>query len=361
MNKIKAYLPWIFRILISGIFLLSAVTKMFPLWSFEKQIVDLGLGSWCFANYFSRLIIALELAIGVAILLPHYLRTFVIPVTMALLLAFCLHLSWEIYLHGNSGNCGCFGQLIKMTPLEALIKNIITLGLLVYLFMKVKNAAKGKNSFLVILFIYACSALLMFMVFPFAPCKAENMTDSPVEEASLTTDTLQTQSPVSDAIVPRDTAQTEKVKKDTTARTAIEKSPKKIKSRFSVHTQFGSKKVDLDAGKKILCFFAPGCDHCQATAKELCSLSKKPGFPEVYILFMDEEVEKIPDFFKIASCAFPYKVLDIPSFWKAIGDDANTPGVRYLWNGNERKFYHGTGDKKFEAQGLIKVIEEKFK
>jgi hypothetical protein len=63
----KAYLPWTARIVVSILFLVSAVSKMFPLWMFEKQLVDLGICGWCDAPYFSRLLIALEVAIGIAI------------------------------------------------------------------------------------------------------------------------------------------------------------------------------------------------------------------------------------------------------------------------------------------------------
>ena len=44
-------------------------------------------------------------------------------------------------------------------------------------------------------------------------------------------------------------------------------------------------------------FFAPGCEHCRATIKSIDSLSRiNPDFPKVEIVFMEEEVEKIPDF-----------------------------------------------------------------
>ena len=73
---------------------------MFPIWMFEKQLVDLGICGWCEAPYFSRMLIALEMAIGVAILQKHFLRRFVIPVTAFLLVAFCIHLSIEMVKHG---------------------------------------------------------------------------------------------------------------------------------------------------------------------------------------------------------------------------------------------------------------------
>ena len=88
-------------------------------------------------------------------------------------------------------------------------------------------------------------------------------------------------------------------------------------------------------------------------------MSKKSNFPEAYILFMDEEAELIPEFLKVTKCTFPYQVINIPEFWKTIGNDANTPGVVYLHNGNIQEFYEGTEANKFNAEGLLKVIESK--
>ena len=122
------------RILVSVLFIFSAISKMFPIWLFEKQMIDLGFADWCSAPFFARLLLALELGIGIAILQKHFLKRLIIPVTILLLVVFCAHLSFEIYKHGAmNGNCGCFGQMLPMTPLEALIKNIITIGLIIYI------------------------------------------------------------------------------------------------------------------------------------------------------------------------------------------------------------------------------------
>ncbi|HOS49149.1 MAG TPA: MauE/DoxX family redox-associated membrane protein, partial [Bacteroidia bacterium] len=142
----KKTLVWILRILIFALFVLSAVAKMFPIWAFEKQLVDLGLMSWCLAPYFSRALIALELAIGILIIQPHYLKKIVIPATIGLLVVFCAHLTLEMVKHGAmNGNCGCFGQLIPMTPLEAFIKNIITILMLIVVYRKVETQPSSKD------------------------------------------------------------------------------------------------------------------------------------------------------------------------------------------------------------------------
>ena len=357
----KAYLPISARVIVSILFLVSAVSKMFPIWMFEKQLVDLGICGWCDAPYFSRLLIALEAAIGIAILQRHWLKRFVIPVTAFLLVAFCIHLSIEMVKHGAmNGNCGCFGQLIPMTPLEAFIKNVLTLGLLVYIYKTSEEYERGHNRFMVPMFIYSVSALAMFALFPFCPCASETpsndvtseIVDEPTElidstAASQTIDTaavIQT-SPIESANPPQ----------------VAEPEPAKTKSRFSEFKSIGGKSVNLDEGKKLVCFFAPGCDHCRETAKELKALASKMKLPDTYIIFMDEEAFLIPEFLKETGFNKPYQVVDIPKFWTVLGSNASTPGLFYLWNGNIIKSFEGIEGNKFDASALKAAIEQPYR
>jgi hypothetical protein len=365
----KKHLPLIIQIIISALFLLSAVAKAFPIWAFEKQLVDLGIVDWCKAPYLARLIIALETAIAIAILQKNYLKSFVIPLTIALLAAFCIHLGIQMVQHGAmNGNCGCFGQLIPMTPLEAFIKNIITIALLIYLYKKVADKPKGENSILAIFFMYFLSAFLVFFLFPFCPCKDETATstipqadstsaviiDTFVQnpDTGLTTKTLLQES-------KKDTAakKSNKSKDTITAQISIPE-PTAVVSKFSKYSEFSGKKVNLDEGKKIVCLFVPGCDHCRDAAKELVKEMKSHKLPPVYILFMNEELFKIPEFFTEVKMTFPYAVIDnIPEFFKLLGNGATTPGVSYLWNGNIIRSYEGLEGKKFNARDLINTIE----
>jgi len=375
MNKRITTITWAIRIIVSFLFLLSAVAKLFPIWSFEKQLVDLGITTWCQSHYFARLIIALEIAIGIAILLPHYLKRIVIPGTILLLLAFCTHLMIEMIKHGAmNGNCGCFGQLIPMTPLEAFIKNIITIGLLTYLWTKVSDLEKGKNKFIYLLACYFGAAFLVFLLFPFCPCskaatadtETQLVVDTTVASVIDTADINQAiKSSNADTVKSKSSKNNDKNSIVSTT-TSDKKAPVEVEapmahSKFSNFTTFGNVKVNLNKGKKIVCMFAPGCDHCQATAKELGKLSQQAGFPEVYILFMDEEADKIPTFFKIAEKNFPYKVLDIPLFWETIGSfgsSASTPAVFYLKNGTIIKYYQGIEEEKFNSKDLVERINK---
>ena len=118
--------------------------------------------------------------------------------------------------------------------------------------------------------------------------------------------------------------------------------------------------ANINQGKKLLCFFAPSCDHCRATAKQLTALKNStPGFPEIQILFMDEAAEEIPDFFKFAGASYTYKVLDIIEFWTVLGGNRDVPGVAYLWNGNLVKLYHGPeGAESFNKEDLKTQLQK---
>ena len=342
-------MQWTLRIIVFALFVVSALAKMFPIWAFEKQLVDLGMASWCSAPYFARLLLGVELAIGIAILQPHYLKRIVIPSTILLLVVFCIHLSIEMVKHGAmNGNCGCFGQLIPMTPLEAFLKNVAAIGILIWLY-KITTEREMKHRFSLLLLIWSLSSLLIFALFPFCPCAAEE-----TPEAAAIVDS--SSSPETAPMAEIDTTTEKASGAEQVEPVAVDPGPAAVTSAFSKLAIFNGKKANIDQGKAIVCFFAPGCDHCQETAKELAKMSKQKDFPPIYIFFMDEEPEKIPAFIKQAGRNFPYRILDIPTFWTTMGPEGETPGVYYLWNGNVRKTFLGINEKAFNATELKSAI-----
>lgn len=354
MSKIKNILPWSIRIIISFLFLLSAIAKLYPspdmgIYLFEiKQLVPLGIDI-CYAPYFSRFLIATEVAIGIAILQPHFLKRFVVPVATLMLIVFSIHLTYTIFSAGNSGNCGCFGELIPMSPFQALVKNIIGIALLAYLYFNCSDREKGKNSFSLLSLLYIGITLLMFLLLPFCPCSC----NSDSKEVIIKDDAIDLSDDsviVSDSISKTDTI----IKKPIDIK---DLGPKKRRSKYRQHVR------GIDEGKKILCFFSPGCGHCQDAVIEISKLSKqRKDFPEVYIIFMDEEAEKIPQFIKKSGRKFSYKKMDIASFYGLMGTTKDTPGVVYLWNGNVRAFFDGpieSSKNAFTSKKLLKALDKK--
>jgi len=317
---------WVIRIIISLLFLVSAYAKVyhepsayFSITTFEaKQLVPLGFSSEI-SSYLSRILIALEFAIGVLILLPFYLKRIVIPLTIFVLAAFCVHLALQIYLTGNSGNCGCFGTLLPMTPLEAILKNLFAIGLLVIL-NKLLSKDKSKS----IEIFYGFLIYLFFVIGIMALVPIKNSSNVTIDSNYQIQEDL------------------------------VLEGPKQMKSEFGQTLPFA------DKGRLILCFFAPGCDHCRAAVRSIDSLSKiVEDFPKVEIVFMDEEVDKIPEFFEYAGSEYHYIVLDISTFYDVLTWERDTPGIFYMWNGNILKEFNGTNDSAYDPESLLKSLNIK--
>ena len=317
---------WVIRIIISLLFLVSAYAKVyhepsayFSITTFEaKQLVPLGFSSEI-SSYLSRILIALEFAIGVLILLPFYLKRIVIPLTIFVLAAFCVHLALQIYLTGNSGNCGCFGTLLPMTPLEAILKNIFAIGLLVIL-----NKLLSKDNSKSIEIFYGFLIYLLFVIGIMALVPIKNSSNVTIDSNYQVQEDL------------------------------VLEGPKQMKSEFGQTLPFA------DKGRLILCFFAPGCDHCRAAVRSIDSLSKiVEDFPKVEIVFMDEEVDKIPEFFEYAGSEYHYIVLDISTFYDVLTWERDTPGIFYMWNGNILKEFNGTNESAYDPESLLKSLNFK--
>ena len=349
-------ISWSIRIVVALLFLVSAIAKLYPspyfaISTFEvKQLYTLGFSD-ILAPYFSRILIGIEFALGFLLLNNHFLKRITIPATVGLLSVFIIHLSYVTFLSGgNSGNCGCFGELIPMTPIEAIIKNIIAVGLLIWLW-KISENDKKSNIWMLTSITLSC-ILGLFML---APMKASSVSISNSNDnINISNDTI---SKLTDSV------KIEEIKTIDSSKIRTEKPVEEVKKEMGPKqavSGYSDLYADIDKGQKILCFFVPGCEHCRDAAKDLNALQKKhKDFPSVQIVFMDEEAEKIPDFFKYAGKQFPHKVIDIIPFWTKLGTGKDTPGVVYLHNGNVIKFFDGIAEKAFNSKALEKVIYKK--
>ena len=354
----KNIVSWSIRILISALFLVSAYAKIyhdpsafFNITKFEyTQLYPMGF-SPDLAVYFSRGLIGVEFALGVLLLFPFNLTKVVIPATIIMLGVFCIHLSLEIFTGGNEGNCGCFGSLLPMTPLQAIMKNVASIGLLLILLFKFSKELKEKHNFLAVSNIATLCILGMFMYIPIQKKTSLSPTTNSVEVSDTAS---ASNTDVDTSKVKTNTVQSNVPKANPEVKAPEVKGPPKKKSGFA--------KIfpNIDEGKKILCFFAPTCEHCMATGKALTELKNAdPNFPEIQIIFMDEAPEEIPAFFKFAGAEYKNYVMDIVGFWNALGSGRDTPGVMYLWNGKIMKFYNGIeGKDKFNKSELKNLVKK---
>lgn len=81
--------------------------------------------------FLSVVMITLEILAGVALIIG-WRKTAVINLLLVLMIFFTF-LTGYAYLSGKFRNCGCFGDCIPITPLTSFVKDLVLLGLIVFL------------------------------------------------------------------------------------------------------------------------------------------------------------------------------------------------------------------------------------
>ena len=343
-EKHRKRLTTFVRIFIGLLFIFSAIAKLFPIEIFEKQLIDISkqpgllfeFTNWCDVRWWSRTIISIELFIGISLLAPYFLKRFFIPISILLLLAFISHLVLQINITGNIGNCGCMGGWLPMTPLEAIIKNVITITLLIYVF------SKGNDNEILPIYFHICgfTTVILFTILNSKwteKCCCDdkkttffneriNLLELKVDSLNLILSNMHFSDSISEKIFPP---------KDTTI-TSI--------SEFHDFTNFefnGEKiKSQIDLGVSMVIIANPDCDHCQELASKIAKL-KIGKTKKVFILFFnpDETEEEflkkqINSFINTTSLKAPYTILSSTlQYVKLLGNAIAPPRLVILKNG----------------------------
>ena len=233
-----------FSILLGLVFLYSGYTKIYPVIEpFEFTFVDIGVANWYTAPVLARVVIGLEFLIGLLLILNYRLKKLSLPLAFGVLLFFCLYLGLQILLNGNTGNCGCFGEHLKMTPLQAIIKNLAMLAGVgfVYKFYEGWKTAYHK------LLLSVVSVTCLGLPFVVNPIDFTYSSNNLMEKINYPLD-------LKLLYAPEDTAKVE------------------------------VPRIDLRKGKHVLAFMSLSCPHCRIAAKKF-RLIKKDN-PEISIYFV---------------------------------------------------------------------------
>lgn len=264
------------RIIVGIVFILSTASKLKSTGLFEITLIDQGFTSdRLTAAYLSRILIAIELFIGILFFQPFLLKRLVAPLTLLSLTAFSIYLLYLMIFAGNTENCGCFGELVKMSPLESLLKNIVLIGLVLYFFIKVES--KKEKWLIPTLLLIGCF-IFVFTAFPIGA--------------------------LSDNI-------------------------------FANYTHFEPEgSVDFTQGDKLIVVMDVNCEHCQAVAQELGNLDRSTEkLPPIYLLLYtgEEPSNSVQYFFYQTSIEYPYHTIDEEAFFNLIG--SAPPRIYWLYNG----------------------------
>jgi hypothetical protein len=226
-NKLKKILLITLSVILGGLFIFSAWSKTQPnLQLFEFIIESQVHLSKQLSAILARFFIGLEGALGLLLVANIFgYGRWVLKVCIGLLIVFSVHLLYLLISHGNDVNCGCMGDIVPMTPVESLLKNIgLLAGLLVLL-----KWHKTTDGILLDVGSFVLGGIIIavpFIIFPF---------------------TKDVQMPL---------------------------------SKLYTTTRSAHPTVELRKGKHILCFMSLSCSHCRDAAKKIAVLKKaNPALP----------------------------------------------------------------------------------
>ena len=260
-----------FRIFLGIVFVFSAYTKFVGPGFFEITLIDQGLlSSRGQAQHAARFLIGLEFALGLLMLLPYYTKQ-LMAIASLMLIGFTIHLGY-LWAIGDNENCGCFGEMISMSPAESIAKNILMLAVSVWLW--IKSSSKATNQ--IILFGGAMIIITSMWVFLPIPDQSE----FPVNQ----------------------------------------------------YTNFSSVgRTDLSSGEKLVAILNLDCEHCQELSVELGKMNKTNKLPDVYAFYFKEGETTVEQFEQMTNTSFPYVEIDVNTFFDLIGE--SPPRVYVLNDG----------------------------
>ena len=148
------------RIALFALFTFSAISKFLVIDDFEVYIYSLNLFSLNTSFLIARGVICIELILAFSILVKTYPKTTKYS-SIALTIIFSIFLLIQLF-HKNDDNCFCFGEALKLSPLESLLKNIPILASLFLL--ETKN--KFEKFKLIQLFVAIAIPSLLFIISP---------------------------------------------------------------------------------------------------------------------------------------------------------------------------------------------------
>lgn len=294
MKKLLTYLVRFMAALTGLVFLFSAYTKLDPvIETFEMIFVRLGIGNWTSAPWIARGMIGLELLTGFLLLINYRLKRTALW-AIVFLMMFNVYLLYQIFSGSAEDNCGCFGEVIKMSPSMALLKNVIMIAVLFPAIpLNLDKWDPGKYRPYLFSFLFVVSFSMPFILNPMHYDERALMIEDDRIGKPLPLDLLY---------------------------------EKREKEKVDSIT------VDFRRGKHIIAFLSLTCPHCRIAGKKISLMHElNPSIP--FYLILNGDRENLPEFFKETHCdKIPYSFVLGRTFVQFAG--TNLPRILVTDNGN---------------------------
>jgi uncharacterized membrane protein YphA (DoxX/SURF4 family) len=275
---------------LGAVFLVSGGAKVADLASFARSFSAYGIITGNVPVLVSAWgLVVIELALGTALVMGWRLRLS-LPVAEALILLFIIAVAWA-WMKGTAKDCGCFGVILKRSPKQAILEDVLmlTAGFLAWLPVR-KAEARPSRSKLVAVICGGLAGLALPFVFGFSPGAVINPppAGTPLPHVSLV----------------------------------------------------GPYAPDLSKGTYLFFLMETSCNHCRASVPAVNEIARTPGMPPVLAICADslEDMQQFSSYF-----ALPYPIFAIPSneFVTLLGSSPSTPRFLLVKDGLIIKHWDG--------------------
>lgn len=360
------------RIIIGVMFIFSAVSKLISLPFFDSMVAELFLGKSYYDNasglavtqILSRVLISIELVLGVAVLQEKWLKTVILPGIIAMLLLFTIHLFYEGFTSEKGfieGNCGCFGDVLPMNNLESIIKNVLALGIAIFAWVMYKKDEQHNLSSLQTPVWIGLVTLgtIWLTIKDYSPATETDYTNEILADttiAAILPDTITTIETKTDSIAAKATVNTPAPVETTQPKKADEITKSLLMKAGKLSN---GKTMDLDNGEKLVCLFSMTCGHCQEVYKDICGISQYAALPGIYLLNFGKEFEQKYFFTQAGNCNNPYFRTEDYTLFKRMLEGESFPRLLVFKNGKIVKTWNLDSYTKADFMTYFNITEKK--
>lgn len=272
-------------VLIGAVFIFSGISKIPTLEQFGWTIVETTPLNWTMAEWSARLLIGLELFLGLLFIGHFRLRKIAIPVSFFLLLIFTVYLLLVIKVHGSSGNCGCFGEVVQMTPLQSVYKNIAML-IIIGIIQFIQHEFRFKFLSAIVVALMLVSLAVPFVFSP----------------------------PESIYIYEKEADINEPLPLNILYHSENNKPPSE----------------ELRSGKHVIAFMSLTCEYCRKAAKRLRIMKEKHPELPFYIILNGDSSNIKPFFEDTRATNIPYSMFNGAEQFKTLNRGTALPTIKWV-------------------------------
>ncbi len=282
---IKKILATLLSIAIGIVFLFSAYAKIPTLEQFGWTIVETTFLTWTAAEWLARILIGFEFFLGFLFIFHFAIAKTAIPWASLLLVVFSAYLFYVMKKFGNNGNCGCFGEMLRMTPQQAILKNVILLAAMLVLYFISYSYTFAYQQLLMAIVLLAC------LIFPVVVNKPESIYIKDKEKTI--------NDPIPLSILYNDSSNV-------------------------------APTTELRKGKHVVAFMSLTCEFCRKAAKRMRIMYEKDSTLPFYLILNGDSTNRTSFFEDTKTQYIPHSFFNGAEKFTALTGTHGLPAIKWI-------------------------------